>query len=153
MEYLVQGSELLNLDALRNLILKFGEDSDERDTLYSQISAILLANIAHLNLDEDLYNVTRFGVGLTSEISPLLLSRESLGTGHWAWRPVMTKVGGGNSKGSDVRPPEKQVAAMINAFAIQLPRDPLYQPGAEALGHYLEFKRLWTADDEDNIEY
>lgn len=149
----MQKSDLLNLEVLRNLILKFGEDSDELETLYRKISAILVENIMHLDLDEDLYNVTRFGVGLTSEISPLLLSRESLGAGHWAWRPVVTKVEGRNSRRSDVRPPEKQVAAIINAFAIQLPRDPVYGAGADALGRYLETNRLWSADDEDDIEF
>lgn len=152
MELSLRPCDFEDLELLRELLISFGKESNDCEAIYGGLAGILLRNVAKLELDEDQYNLTRFAVGLTSEVSPLLLSKESLGTNHWAWRPLFTKVGGINSKGSDIRTQAMQVAAMLRAFAVQLPRDPLYADGAEALERYLTSHQLWTALD-DNIEY
>jgi hypothetical protein len=152
MELDLNAPDFVELELLRNLLRDFGDKSSDCDVTYGLISDVLLANVEMLKLDEDLYNLTRFAIGLTSEISPLLLSRESLGIRHWAWRPVYTKVGGKNSPASDIRPRVKQVASMMRAFAVQLPRDPMYADGAEALERYILLNHLWTEQD-DHIEY
>ncbi|MDQ1812131.1 hypothetical protein RBA41_02335 [Massilia sp. CCM 9210] len=153
MELSLKASDSEDMKLLRESIINLGYKGSDRDATYRLIADVLLRNIAKLDLDEDLYNLTRFAVGLTSEISPLLLSRESLGTQHWAWRPVYTKLAGTNSLGSDIRPQTKQVAAMMRALSVQLTRDPLYAAGAGALERYITRNQLWTAEDEGNVEF
>ncbi|MFZ6681785.1 hypothetical protein [Undibacterium sp. Tian12W] len=154
MEYVLKPDDFVHIPFLRELIMESAENSpDLLDLRYQLIGDILLENLKNINIDEDILNLMRFSVGLTSEVSPLLLSRGSLGAAHWSWRPVCLKVSGINSARSDVRPIEKQVAAMVNGLTMQLQRDPEYEPGARALFQYVRENSLWSRSDEPDIEF
>lgn len=146
-------SHLGNLDALSYLFHSCGDSGDDIiHEKYVGLTKLLGEYKLNLNLDEDLGNLCRFCVGLALEISPLLMSRGTMGDEHWKWHPVEIKIKGENHRLSELRPIEKQLAGMVDVLVNQLGRDPYYHNAALALDKYLRINGLWTKDDISQIE-
>jgi hypothetical protein len=151
---IINRKNLFKLAELTELIKKCASPAAATSSNYAVITAILLTNVEQFNIDEDVMNISRFAVGLATEISPHLLKQAKLfHNDHWEWRPVILKLDGKNHRTSDVRPSSKQAACMIDVLAYQLKNDPEFRDGIKKLEDWQIENELWGVDDYSHLEY
>lgn len=148
------GSDVQHLDRMQLALEECAHLADvELSARHALIGDLLLDNAMRLNLDEDISHLCGFARSAACEAMSAAVRDESFPHSCWGpspWRkvpPFFAKIDGCNRASSDVRPAEKQKAAMVETFAEILRHDPLFAKGAQALISFTERHALWTSDD------
>lgn len=119
----------------------------------AQIGNLLLDNVHRLELDEDIVQLCAFARAAACEAMSASVRDKHFPSSCWSqssWRkvpPFFAKIDGRNTASSEVRPPDRQKAAMVHTFATILQNDPKYTTGARALIDHAERHMLWTPAD------
>jgi hypothetical protein len=148
------GADIQHLQRMTQALLECAHLTDtDLSARHALIGELLLDNAVRLCLDEDIAHLCGFARSAACEAMSAAVREKHFPHSCWSpspWRstpPFFAKVDGRNSASSEVRPVDRQKAAMVDTFAAVLANDPAYAAGAQALISHAERRGLWTHED------
>lgn len=154
LELKITSADIHGCEEIALLLLECeGAGLEELRAHYARIGDILAANVAKLDLDEDIFHLAGFARCIGCQV--LIVSGTRSGSPDDCWKPALhrkhppffRKQHGRNMSWSEVRPPDRQQAVMIRTVACILGERATFSAGAASLLEFQELQGLWTKAD------
>ena len=151
--------DVIHLDELASAVNRCATaGSEEIGAIYWTIGELLLANVHHLNIDEDVQQLLSFARSMSCEMLTPEVRAKNFGASCWSvdrrehCPPYVLKIEGRNRPNSAIQDRNRQMVEMVHLFALHLLRDHVQVASGQALLSYESANGLWSEGDSEMRE-